>query len=118
MYTQTWKKYLPVIVFLMKRSAKGEQTLDMNRIDFERAAGGKKVKHSFSNFTLNNGRVDYDAKQMTIVTDLILVLQQNRPAEVLMQYQQFNFSMNLNCQLTISNTTGAVDTKKSQVTLN
>jgi len=105
MFTQTWKKYLPVILFLMKRSARGEQTLDMNQTDFERAAGGKKIKLNFSSITLNNGRTDYDAKLPALVTDLIMVLQQSKPAEILMQHQQFNFSMNLNCQLMITNTT-------------
>jgi hypothetical protein len=27
MFTQTWKKYLPVIVILLKRSAESDQTL-------------------------------------------------------------------------------------------
>ena len=105
MFIQTWKKYLPVIVFLMKRSSRGEQTLNMNLIDFERATGGKKIKLNFPVITLDNGRSDNDVKQPALVTDLILVLQQSKPAEVLMQYQQFSFSMNINCQLMITNTT-------------
>lgn len=105
MFTHTWKKYLPVILFLMKRSARGEQTLDMNVIDFERAAGGKKIALKFSPITLNNGRLDQNAEHPVLVTDLILVLQQSKPAEILMQHQQFNFSMNVNCQLMISNMT-------------
>lgn len=105
MFIQTWKKYLPVIVFLMKRSAKGEQTLDMNQTDFARATGGKKVKLNFSTITLENGRTDHNAKLPVLVTDLIMVLQESKPAEQMMQHQQFNFSMNPNCQLTITNTT-------------
>ncbi len=105
MFVQTWKKYLPVIVFLMKRAIRGEQTLNMDVMDFERAARGKKIKLNFSTITLNNGRADYDASHPALVTDLIQVLKQNGPAEILMQYQQFNFSMNLNCQLVISNNT-------------
>lgn len=109
MFIQTWKKYLPVIVFLMKRSARGEQTLDMNFTDFERAARGKKIKLNFGTITVNNGRVDYDAKHSDLVNNLILVLQESKPAEVLMQYQQFNFSMNTNCQLTITNSTELIE---------
>ena len=105
MFTHTWKKYLPVIVFLMKRAVRGEQTLDMNATDFERAAGGKKIKLNFSTITLNNGRTNYDAKHPVLVTDLIQVLQESKPAEILMQYQQFSFSMKPNCQLVITNTT-------------
>ncbi len=105
MFTQTWRKYLPVIIFLMKRSSRGVQTLDMNFTDFERAAGGKKVKLNFATITVNNGRVDYDAKHPDLVSNLILVLQESKPAEILMQYQQFDFSMNSNCQLLITNST-------------
>ena len=105
MFLQTWKKYLPVIVFLMKRSIKGEQTLDMNLTDFERAAGGRKIRLNFSTITLDNGKTDHHAKHPVLVADLIQVLQESKPAEVLMQYQQFNFSMNANCQLMITNTT-------------
>jgi len=105
MFIQTWKKYLPVIVFLMKRAIKREQVLDMNLIDFERATGGKKVKLNFPAITLSNGRVDYDGKYPDLVANLLLVLKESESAGILMQYQQFNFSMNLNCQLMISNTT-------------
>lgn len=105
MFTQTWKKYLPVIIFLMKRSVRGRQTVDMNLIDFERAAGGKKIKLNFATITLNSGRANQDANHPALVTDLILVLQQSKPAAMLMQYQQFNISMNANCQLMITNTT-------------
>lgn len=105
MFTHTWKKYLPVILFLMKRSARGEQTLDMNLTDFERATGGKKIVLTFPTITLSNGRADHNAKHPALVTDLISVLQQSKPAEILMQHQQFNFSMNVSCQLMITNAT-------------
>ena len=105
MFIQTWKKYLPVILFLMKRSSKGQQTLDMNLTDFDRAARGKKIKFNFSNIIFDNGRVNHDSNQTGLVTDLIMVLQQSEPAEILMQYQQFSFSMNIHCQLMITNIT-------------
>ena len=108
MFTQTWKKYLPVIVFLMKRSAKGEQMLEMNQTDFERAMAGRKIKLSFSNLTVTNGRTDYNASHPALVNDFILVLQESKPAGVLMQYQQFNFSMNSNFQLSISSSTQSI----------
>ena len=52
MFTQAWNKYLPVIRILMKRSVNGPQKLDTNRTDFERAAGGRKLKFTFSTVTL------------------------------------------------------------------
>ena len=105
MFIQSWRKYLPVIVILMKRSATGEQILDMNHTDFVRAAGGKKIKLSFSTITLENGRVDNPANHPALVTDLIKELQENKVARQLMQDHQFSFRMNMNCQLTIKNIT-------------
>jgi len=105
MFTQTWKKYLPIIIFLMKRSSKGDQVLDMNLTDFQRASGGKKVKFSFSNLVLNNGRSDFEQKVPPLANDLILVLQENREAASLMNYKQFEFDMNTSFQLIIRNTT-------------
>lgn len=114
MFIQTWKKYLPVIVFLMKRAIRGEQTLNMDLMDFERATGGKKIKLNFSTITLNNGHAGYEVKHPAIVTDLIVVLQESEVAGILMQYQQFTFSMNLNCQLMISNTTQLIEERVLQ----
>lgn len=95
----------------MKRSATGDQTLDMNFTDFERAAGGKKIKLNFPMITLNSGRANYDSKYSVLATDLIAVLQQNKTAETLMQSRQFNFSMNGNCQLTITDTSKVVESQ-------
>ena len=50
MFMTTWRKYLPFIRVLMKKSVSGEQTLCMNRIDFER--GGKAKKWGY-NFVVN-----------------------------------------------------------------
>ena len=77
----------------------------MNLTDFERASLGKKIRLNFSDIIFDNGRVDHDSNQTGLVTDLIMVLQQSKPAEIMMQYQQFSFSMNINCQLMITNTT-------------
>jgi hypothetical protein len=105
MFRQTWKKYLPVITILMKRSATGEQTLSMNHTDFERAAGGKKVKLTFTDLLLNNGRMNIKSKQAPLATDLVLLLQEDPQTNKLLQKQQFEFSMTGQFQLIIKNNT-------------
>ena len=105
MFLQTWKKYLPVIILLMKRSGKGEQVLDMNYTDFQRATGGKKTKLTFSSLQLDNGRTNYDANNTQLAKDLILVLQENEQTGSMLRQKQFEFSVNANFQLTIRNTT-------------
>ncbi|HJS52978.1 MAG TPA: hypothetical protein VJ765_00500 [Chitinophagaceae bacterium] len=103
MFLQTWRKYLPVIILLMKRSDKGQQILDMNYTDFQRASGGKKIKLTFSNVMLTNGRSDVETKYPALANDLILVLKENEHSGLLMKSKSFEFSMNSDFQLTIRN---------------
>ena len=108
MFLQTWKKYLPVIILLMKRSEKGEQqVLDMNFTDFQRATGGKKTKLTFSSLQLNNGRTNYDANNTQLAKDLMMVLQENEQTGAMLKNKQFEFSVNSSYQLTIRNSTVA-----------
>lgn len=105
MFVQVWKKYLPVITILLKRSVNGVQTLEMNHTDFERAAGGKKVKFNFSSLQIVNGRVTQGAKNLPIAKDLASVLLDNELTFKLIKKQQLEFSMMEGFQLVIQNNT-------------
>ena len=48
LYVHVWNKYLPIIRILMKKSAAGAQTLDLNRIDFEKAGSGRIAGYKFT----------------------------------------------------------------------
>jgi hypothetical protein len=48
MYTYTWKKYLPVIRLLLKRSSETSQVITLNRTDFEKTTKLRKPAVSFS----------------------------------------------------------------------
>lgn len=105
MFTQTWKKYLPVIAILIKRSANAEQTLSMNHTDFERAAGGRKIKYSFSQLQLNNGRINTAIKQTPLAREFAELLQEDESTRRLLPGRQFEFSLSNDFQLTIRNNT-------------
>ena len=105
MFVQTWKKYLPVIILLMKRAHKGEQVLDMNNTDFERATGGKKIRLTFSDLLLNKGRINFQANHTVLAKDLVLLLQETEQSKTLIKDKEFEFSMNSSFQLTIKNNT-------------
>jgi hypothetical protein len=109
MFTQTWKKYLPVIAILLKRSANGEQTLSLNHTDFQRAAGGRKIKFSFSNLQLNNGRINTTGKHTPVARELAEVLQENEQTRKLLQKQQLEFAMSGDFQMVIKNNTPPVE---------
>lgn len=102
MFFQTWNKYLPVIRILLKRSANSEQALSMNQSDFERAAGGKKVKFTFS-ITLANGRLVRHESVTTVAHDLIAVLQQDDVASKFLGKKEIELTMTNSFQLLIRN---------------
>jgi hypothetical protein len=104
MYVQVWRKYLPVIKLLLKKSAAGDQVLEMSGIDFTRAAGGKKVKFTFD-VQLVNGRLYQVDKQAALVKDLVQILQEDEAAKKLMVQQELQLTMGSNFQLKIKNTT-------------
>jgi hypothetical protein len=103
MFSQTWKKYLPVIAILLKRSANGEQTVTLNNTDFERAAGGRKIKYSFSQLQLNKGRINTDAKHSPFAKELAILMQEDDNIQKLLVGQYFEFSLNNQFLFTIKN---------------
>ena len=101
MYIQTWKKYLPVIHILIKRSVQGEQVLDMNQIDFERAAGGKKVRLGFETLVFGKGKGTQAAISNALSRDLLLVLQEHYSSRSHFEEARLQLSMDNKCRLTI-----------------
>lgn len=105
MFSQVWKKYLPVIVILLKRSVNGEQTLSMNPSDFQRAAGGRKIKYSFTNLQLTNGRINNMVKHQPLAREFAEIMQEDEIIRKFLQHKLFEFSMNNGFQLSIKNNT-------------
>ncbi|HLX93938.1 MAG TPA: hypothetical protein VKR32_19780 [Puia sp.] len=105
MFSQIWKKYLPAINILMKRSSTANQVLSLDSSDFNRAAGGRKAKLHFSSVHLNAGRVNALTLAPPIAMDLLLVLQQNDRSEQIIKGKNFEFSMSSDFQLLIKDNT-------------
>ncbi len=105
MFSQTWKIYLPVIVILLKRSAQEEQYLNMNQTDFERAAGGRKMKYSFHSLHLNNAKLEINNKHTAVAKELVILLQEDESSRDIIKEQNFEFTLNNDFKLTIRNTT-------------
>ncbi len=103
MFSQTWKKYIPVINILLKRSVNEEQVLNMNHSDFQRAAGGRKVNFSFGSMQLKNGRIDNTVKHTPFAREFAVALQEDEQTRKILLDQHFYFSMNKDTQLTIKN---------------
>lgn len=108
MFKQTWKKYLPVIAILLKRSSGSDQMLNLDEADFLRAAGGRKIKFSFSNISLNNGRIEYNSKLSPMAKEFVESLMESDLMNVLTRGQQFEFELSNDFQLLIKNVTTPV----------
>lgn len=103
MYQRTWNKYLPAIRILIKRSATGEQKMDLSRMDFENGSRNRKLSCSF-NIELERGR-PMKMTQSVPAKSLIEVLLEDEVTKTLLRQYQYAFSLNSGFQLTIKNLT-------------
>ena len=102
MYVHVWNKYLPIIKILMKKSAGGDQTLNLNRIDFERAGTGRKAGYKFTiNFA--QGKVSNIISGIPLAADLALALQTDSASRDILANAEMDISLNTKFQLSIVN---------------
>ena len=113
MFTQTWKKYLPAIAILIKRSVAGDQALSMNHTDFERAASGRKIKFSFSQLQLNKGKLNTSIQQAPLAKELAIVLQEDAAAFKLINNLELEFSMGRDFVLHIKNNSTTIEQEET-----
>lgn len=98
MYTQIWNKYLPVIKILIKRSAGGDQLLNLNLSDFERR-GARKTGYKF-NIRFKKGRAD-NVMNSEIAKNLAGVLLEDAVVKELFMQNEYEIAMNAKFQLSI-----------------
>jgi hypothetical protein len=103
-FFHTWVKYIPIIRILLKRSLKEEQKLEMNSIDFIRAAGGRKVKFDFF-ISLLNGRFENLELPTPLGRSLVDALHDDKVSSQFVKTNHLHFSMNKNFELVIRNIT-------------
>ncbi len=109
MFKPTWRKYLPVMTILLKRSTGSEQILNMNHTDFERAVAGRKTKFSFSQLQLNNGKINPEVKHNPIAKELAELLQEDSSTMRILAGKRYEFEMNNDFQLVIRNNTPVLE---------
>ena len=95
------------MIILLKKSMTGAQILSMNNTDFERAAGGRKIKYSFTQLQLNKGRINTEVKHTPMARELAVMLQEDDIVKKLIADQHIEFSMTNDFKLTIKNNTPA-----------
>ncbi len=102
LFMTTWKKYLPFIRVLMKKSITGEQTLCMNRIDFERGGRSKKWGYNFV-ISFVNRRPAPTAGDDEFARAFIDVMQDDAIVSGHIGAGDYSFSLNNKYELTIKN---------------
>ena len=103
MYNHIWKKYLPIIKILMKKSAGGVQLLDLNRIDFERAGTGRKAGYKFT-IEFTDGKVGNVISGSSLAMNLASVILEDDNAKQILNEGNYEVSLNTKFQLSIKNT--------------
>ena len=101
MYTYTWKKYLPVIRLLLKKSAVAEQSMTLNRTDFEKTTKLRKPSCSFS-IEIKNTRSS-TINPVAAAKDLLEVLTQDDASRPLLRGNHYAISLNSDFILHIKN---------------
>lgn len=103
MYTYTWRKYLPVIRLLLKKSVVADQVVTLNRIDFEKSSKARKPACSF-NVEVINARINAPI-QPTAAKNLIDLLLEDPATKILLRQYHFAVSLNSSFELNIKNIT-------------
>lgn len=115
MYTQIWSKYLPIIKILLKRSVNGNQTLELNRIDFERAGSGRKAGYKFL-IELVAGRTVNVLSGIPLAKDLADVLIADAGIKEILNKGNYEIALNTRFQLSIKNVSPAPEASSEVVT--
>ena len=103
MYHHIWKKYLPIIRILMKKSAGSEQVLDLNKVDFEKAGTARKAGYKFS-IHFDEGKVANVISGSSLATHLAAVMLEDEGAVAILSENNFVVTFNTKFQLIIKNT--------------
>ena len=100
MYNHIWKKYLPIIKILMKKSNTEDQVLSLNRIDFERAGSGRKAGYKFL-IEFTDGKVGNVISGSQLASDLAQVVLDDDAAKQILSENNYEVSLNTKFQLSV-----------------
>ncbi|MEO6812916.1 MAG: hypothetical protein ABI172_03250 [Ginsengibacter sp.] len=100
MYNHIWKKYLPIVKILMKKSNTEDQVLDLNRVDFERAGTGRKAGYKFL-IEFTDGKVGNVISGSPLAMHLAQVVLEDEGAKQILSENNFIISLNTKFQLSI-----------------
>ncbi len=101
-YTNLWKRYLPVIRILMKRSISESQTLRLQKHEFV-VTGEREVSGYGFNLELDNGKATSNISGSAVARDLRDVIVQDPNAQEIISRRKFKLNLDSNFVLHIQN---------------
>ena len=104
MYQHIWKKYLPVIKILMKKSAASQQVLEIDRVDFEKAGAARKAGNKCY-IEFHKGKVTGTVGNAAMAMNLASTLQEDDTIRQILQDHHYSLELNTRFQLIIRDTT-------------
>ncbi|HEY5407831.1 MAG TPA: hypothetical protein VIJ92_12120 [Ginsengibacter sp.] len=90
----------------MKKSAAGDQVLDLNRVDFERAGTGRKAGYKFT-IEFTDGKVGNVISGSELAMHLAAVILEDDGAKQIINENNYEISLNTKFQLSIKNVSSA-----------
>lgn len=97
-YLQLWKKYMPVIRLLLKKS--GDQKLQLYRHEFETTGVRNKSGYSF-NIEMVNGKVMNKISGTAVAKDLVQSMNENPDLNAWLKSQNIKISMGRSFELNL-----------------
>jgi hypothetical protein len=113
LYTQLWKKYLPVIRLLLKKTTDGEQKLQLYKHEFEATGARNKLGYIFS-LELLDGKPLYKSNNSAVSHDLYSLISENEAITSWMKNQHVKISVNRACEMTFSSNAQTMTTEMVQ----
>lgn len=105
-YAQIWNRYLPVIRILLKKSLLEDQTLNIEKGDFEKV-GTRKSGYKFK-IEFNKGKVNNIISGSEMASELANSLLENEGIRNILTGNDFLLELNTKYQLKISSPNKAV----------
>ncbi|MEI7979495.1 MAG: hypothetical protein WCI53_11670 [Bacteroidota bacterium] len=99
-YTQLWKKYLPVIRLLLKKTADGDQKLQIYKHEFVSTGAKNKLGYIF-NLEIVNGKAVNKSNTLASSFDMLNVLNDNDITSEWLKGKTVRISVNKACELTL-----------------
>jgi hypothetical protein len=99
-YTQLWKKYLPVIRLLLKKTVDSDQKLQIYKHEFVSTGAKNKLGYIF-NLEIVNGKAINKSNTLASSFDLLNVLNDNELTSEWLKGKNVKISVNKACELSL-----------------